>query len=80
LDIALEDDDQWFNAVSDLEGDPFTHLFDEFGNLKKKKKPLFIVLSPKTTVVSKETHTLNKVVLWNGVLGAVLWTVGDGGN
>jgi len=21
-----------FDAVSDLEGDPFTHLFDEFGN------------------------------------------------
>jgi len=32
LDIALEDDDQWFDAVSDIEGDPFTNLFDEFGN------------------------------------------------
>ena len=28
----LEDDDQWFNAISDIEGDPFTNLFDEFGN------------------------------------------------
>jgi len=42
------------------------------------KKPLFIVLSPKTTIVSKETCTLNKVVLSNcdleqfdGMLGTV---------
>jgi len=32
MNEALEDDDQWFDAVSDLEGDPFTNLFDEFGN------------------------------------------------
>jgi len=32
LDVALEDDDQWFDPVSDLEGDPFTNLVDEFGN------------------------------------------------
>jgi len=32
LDVALEDDGQWLDAVSDLEGDPFTNLFDEFGN------------------------------------------------
>jgi len=30
LDLALEDDDKWFD--SNLEGDPFTNLFDEFGN------------------------------------------------
>ena len=34
LDVALEDDDQWFDAVSDLEDDPFTNLFDEFGNYR----------------------------------------------
>ena len=32
MDVALEVDDQWFDAVSDLEGDPFTNLFDEFGD------------------------------------------------
>ena len=32
MHVALEDDDQWFDAVSDLEGDPFTNLFDESGN------------------------------------------------
>ncbi len=32
LDVALEDDDQWFDAINDLEGDPFTNLYDEFGN------------------------------------------------
>jgi len=42
------------------------------------KKTLFKVLSPKTTVVSKETRTLNKVVLsdcdleqLDGMLGTV---------
>jgi len=48
--------------------------------IKIIKKPLFIVLSPKTTVVSKETHTLNKVVLCNCVLGTFRWTVGYSGN
>jgi len=28
LDLALKDD-KWFDVVSDLEGDPFTNLFDE---------------------------------------------------
>ncbi len=32
LDVALEDDEQWFDAVSDLEADPFINLYDEFGN------------------------------------------------
>jgi len=44
------------------------------------KKPWFIVLSPKTTIVSKETHTLNKLVLWNSDLGTFWWKVGDSGN
>jgi len=31
LDLAPEDDDQWFDAVHDMEGDPFAHLFDDVG-------------------------------------------------
>jgi len=32
LDVAQKDDEQWFDAISDLEIDPLTNLFDEFGN------------------------------------------------
>jgi len=45
---------------------------------KFKQKTLFIVLSPKTTIVSKETRTLNEVVLCNSDLGTVQWEVGYG--
>jgi len=45
-----------------------------------KKKPLFIVLSPKTTVVSKETHTLNVVVLCNIDHVTVQWKIGYSGS
>ena len=31
LDLYLEDDEQWYDAISDLEQDPLTNLFDEFG-------------------------------------------------
>jgi hypothetical protein len=36
LDHNLDDDDKWFNAVSDLQTDPTTNLFDEFGNYRKR--------------------------------------------
>ena len=36
LDHNLSDDEQWFDAVSDLQDDPTTNLFDEFGNYRKR--------------------------------------------
>jgi hypothetical protein len=36
LDHNLDDDDKWFDAVSDLQTDPTTNLFDEFGNYRKR--------------------------------------------
>jgi hypothetical protein len=45
LDHTLDDDDEWFDAVSDLQTDPTTNLFDEFGNYRKR------------TVVMKENDT-----------------------
>jgi len=36
LDVALEDDEHWFDAVSDLEGDPFTNIFDEYGDYRHR--------------------------------------------
>ena len=36
LEHTLSDDDQWFDAVSDLQDDPSTNLFDEFGNYCKR--------------------------------------------
>ena len=32
LDLALDDDDNWYDAISDLAADPFTNLFDEYGD------------------------------------------------
>ena len=32
LDHTLTDDEQWADALSNLEADPSTNLFDEFGN------------------------------------------------
>ena len=32
LDHTLDDNEDWYNAVSDLQIDPATNLFDEFGN------------------------------------------------
>ena len=36
LDHALEQDEGWFDAISDLQRDPSTNLFDEFGNYRKR--------------------------------------------
>jgi hypothetical protein len=36
LDHTLDDDDEWFDAVSDLQNDPTTNLFNEFGNYRKR--------------------------------------------
>jgi hypothetical protein len=35
LDHALTDDEQWYDAISDLEADPTTNLFNEYGNYRK---------------------------------------------
>jgi hypothetical protein len=35
LDHTLDDDENWFDAISDLESHPFCNLFDEFGNYHK---------------------------------------------
>jgi hypothetical protein len=32
LDHTLDDDKHWFDAISDLATEPFTALFDEFGD------------------------------------------------
>ena len=36
LDHALTDDVQWYDAVTDLETDPTTNLFDEYGNYRRR--------------------------------------------
>jgi hypothetical protein len=36
LDHTLDDDDEWFDAISDLIADPTTNLFDEFGDYRKR--------------------------------------------
>ena len=36
LDHTLDDDDNWFDAISDLEAHPFSSLFDEFGDYRKR--------------------------------------------
>jgi len=35
LDHDLDDDKEWYDAISDLQSDPTTNLFDEFGNYQK---------------------------------------------
>ena len=35
LDHTLDGDEEWFDAISDLQEDPATNLFDEFGNYRK---------------------------------------------
>jgi hypothetical protein len=32
LDHRLDNDEHWFDAISDLEAHPFTNLFDDLGN------------------------------------------------
>jgi len=34
LDLTLEDDEHWYDAISDLIPDPFTNLFDEYGDYR----------------------------------------------
>jgi len=36
LDLALDDDDNWFDAVSDLPADTFSSLFDEYGDYRHR--------------------------------------------
>jgi len=36
LDHDLDDDEEWYDAISDLQSDPTTNLFDEFGNYRKR--------------------------------------------
>ena len=36
LDHVLTDDDQWYDAVTDLEADPTMNLYDEFGNYRRR--------------------------------------------
>ena len=36
LDHNLNDDEQWFDAISELQDDSLNSLFDEFGNYRKR--------------------------------------------
>jgi hypothetical protein len=36
LDHAFTDEEQWFDAVTDLESDPLSNLFDEFGQYRHR--------------------------------------------
>ncbi len=36
LDLTLEDDENWYDAISDLAADPFTNLFDEYGDYRHR--------------------------------------------
>ena len=36
IDHNMEDDDQWFDAVTELTADPQRNLFDEFGNYRHR--------------------------------------------
>jgi hypothetical protein len=36
LDHTLDDDEHWFDAISDLEATPFMNLFGEFGDYRKR--------------------------------------------
>jgi hypothetical protein len=36
LDHQLADDDQWFDAISDLAAHPYTNAFDEFGDYRNR--------------------------------------------
>ena len=36
LDLALDDDDNWYDAISDLAADPFTNRFDEYGDYRHR--------------------------------------------
>ena len=36
MDHDLEEDEQWFDAISDLSADPTTNLFDEFGDYRNR--------------------------------------------
>ena len=49
LDHALTDDEQWYDAISDLEADPTTNLFDEYGNYRQRVAVQFVDGKPCTT-------------------------------
>ena len=36
LDHDLDGDEHWYDAISDIEQDPTTNLFDEFGDYRKR--------------------------------------------
>jgi hypothetical protein len=59
LDHTLDDDDEWFDDVSDLQNDPTTNLFDEFGKYRKctivveENDTFFDTVTVATTVTSQ---------------------------
>jgi hypothetical protein len=57
LEHTLDDDDEWFDAVSDLQTDPTTNLFDEFGNYRK----CTVVVEENDTFFDTTTAVANKV-------------------
>jgi hypothetical protein len=46
LDHSLDDDSNWFDAISDLEARPFTSLFDEYGDYRQRVIVQEVALSP----------------------------------
>lgn len=36
LDHFLEDNKQWYKSISDLAESPFSNLFDEYGDYRKR--------------------------------------------
>jgi hypothetical protein len=48
MDHDFQGDEQWYDAISELENDPHTNLFDEFGNYRNR----VVVQQSKTTCTS----------------------------
>lgn len=57
LDHDLTSDEQWADAVSDLEADPTTNLFDEFGNYRHR-----VIVQHTAYFTRHDGHSLEDII------------------
>ena len=58
LDHKLTGDDQWYDALSDLEADPSTNLFDEYGNYRQRVTVQHVNGKPSTHSINEHDVTV----------------------
>ncbi len=69
LDHTFEEDEEWFDAVQDLERDPAKELFDEYGNYRHR------VVMQAVHSSDSPTHDPMDALIYNCVIDAMTTTI-----